>query len=93
MTLDEIIEREETLAYIFGERWKRLGEPVGELDKLNQEHLQLAEWLRELKAYREAREEITRKGNSGQWSEAVVFGFSRAIHIIDKHLMEVNADE
>lgn len=54
---------------------------------------QLAKWLRELKAYREAEEAINRKMKSGQWSEAVVFGFNHAIYIIDKHLKEVNADE
>lgn len=52
MTLDEAIEREKALAYSFGERYKRLGEPVGELDKLEAEHRQMAEWLTELKAYR-----------------------------------------
>ena len=57
------------------------------------EHRQLAKWLRELKAYEVAREEIIRKRDSGQWSEAVVFGFNHAIYIIDKHLKEVNADE
>lgn len=49
MTNDEAIEREEALAYSFGERWKRLGEPVGDLPKLEAEHRQMAEWLRELK--------------------------------------------
>lgn len=56
------------------------------------EHRQLAAWLRKLQAYEEAKEEIIRKRDSGQWSETVVFGFTRAIHIIDKHLKEVNAD-
>jgi hypothetical protein len=54
---------------------------------------QLAEWLKELKAYREAREEIIRKRDSSQWSELVVHGFSHAIYTIDNHLKEVNADE
>lgn len=49
ISLDEAIEREEALAYSFGERWKRLGEPVGDLPKLEQEHRQMAEWLRQLK--------------------------------------------
>lgn len=52
MTLDEAIEREEALAYSFGERYKRGGEPVGELDKLEAEHKQMAEWLKELKESR-----------------------------------------
>ena len=56
-------------------------------------HKRLAEWLRELKAYREARKEITRKMNSGQWSEGVVYGLDKAVRIMEKHLREVNADE
>jgi hypothetical protein len=55
MTIDEAIEREEALAYSFGERYKRLGEPVGELDKLEAEHQQFAKWLKELKEYKDAR--------------------------------------
>jgi hypothetical protein len=53
MTLDESIEREEALAYSFGERWKRLGEPVGDLPELEAEHRQMAEWLKELKSYKD----------------------------------------
>lgn len=53
MTLDEAIKREEALAYSYGERYKRGGEPVGELNKLEAEHKQMAEWLRELKERRE----------------------------------------
>ena len=53
MTLDESIYKEEALAYSFGERWKRLGEPVGDLPELEAEHRQMAEWLKELKALKE----------------------------------------
>ena len=53
MTLDEAINKEEALAYSFGERYKRLGEPVGDLPELEAEHKQYAGWLKELKAYRE----------------------------------------
>lgn len=63
------------------------------IDECSEEHRQLAEWLKKLQAYEEAREEIIRKRDSGQWSEAVVFGFNHAIYIIDKHLNEVKADE
>ena len=49
ITLDEAIYKEEALAYSFGERWKRLGEPVGDLPKLEEEHKQMAEWLKELR--------------------------------------------
>lgn len=52
MTLEEAIAKEEALAYSFGERWKRLGEAnLADLKELEEEHRQLAEWLRELKAY------------------------------------------
>lgn len=54
MTLEEAIYKEEALAYSFGERWKRLGEPVGDLPELEAEHRQMADWLRELKSWREA---------------------------------------
>ena len=53
MILDEAIERENALAYSYGERYKRLGEPVGDLQELEAEHRQMAEWLRELQKYRE----------------------------------------
>ncbi|MBQ1574731.1 MAG: hypothetical protein IIZ78_26700, partial [Clostridiales bacterium] len=49
MTLEEAIHREEALAYSFGERYKRLGEPVGDLQELEVEHRQMAEWLKALK--------------------------------------------
>lgn len=53
MTLDEAIWKDEALAYSFGERYKRGGEPVGELKKLEAEHRQRADWLKELKNWRE----------------------------------------
>ncbi len=53
----------------------------------------VCDWLRELKAYRESRKEITRKMNSGQWSEGVVYGLDKAVRIMEKHLREVNADD
>ena len=57
------------------------------------ENRQLSDWLRELEAYREAREKIQRKANSGQWSEAVVYGLTKAITIIDKCLFAHNCEE
>lgn len=58
MTLDEAIYREEALAYSYGERYKRGGEPVGDLPKIEEEHRQLEKWLKELKAYKNANEDI-----------------------------------
>ena len=52
MSLDEAIAREEALAYSFGERWKRLGEKIEDLPILEEEHRQMANWLKELKLYR-----------------------------------------
>lgn len=54
-----------------------------------EEHRQLAEWLKKLKAYEEAREEIGCL--SIVWEEGE--GIQKCINILDKHLMEVNADE
>lgn len=54
---------------------------------------QLAEWLKELKAYREAEEEINRQMKSGQWSDAVAYGMNKALVIMHKHIREVKADE
>ena len=53
MTLEEAIWKEEALAYSFGERYKRLGEPVGDLQELEAEHRQMAEWLKELKMFKD----------------------------------------
>ena len=58
MTLDEAIWKEEALAYSFGERYKRLGEPVGDLQELEVEHRQIAEWLKELKKWKALRDSI-----------------------------------
>ena len=96
-TLDEYIQYCEEVAE---EKERQVKECAWEKDSNTErrciecakEHRQLAEWLRKLQAYEEAREEIIRKRDSGQWSETVVFGFNRAIRIIDKHLKEVNAD-
>lgn len=63
------------------------------IDECSEEHRQLAEWLRELKAYEEAEEEINRKMKSGQWSDAVAYGMGKALFIIHKHIREVNADD
>ena len=58
--------------------------------KPNEEMFDMA--IRSLEAWEKVREEIQRKANSGQWSEATVFGMSKAIAIIDKHLQEVEND-
>ena len=41
---------------------------------------------------KEIRQEIDRKANSGQWSEAVVYGMQKALAIVDKHLQELESN-
>lgn len=94
MTLDEAIRHCEEVAEEKEQEAKEAHVLSGmDCMECAEEHRQLAEWLRELKAYREAREEIIRKRDSSQWSELVVHGFSHAIYTIDNHLKEVNADD
>lgn len=57
------------------------------------ERRQLAEWLKKLKAYEEAREEIIRTRDSGHMERTCCDGLNHAICIIDEHLKEVNANE
>jgi hypothetical protein len=84
MNIDEVIEREEALAYSFGERYKRLGEPVGNLMELEQEHQQMADWLNELKTYQEGIEYIKSRINYfsdlGMWD--VVNSLELALEIL-----------
>ena len=97
MTLDESIKREQMLTdsnYEMAESCHTdegvyLKEEGAYRDRAEY-HEQLAEWLRELKAYREAREKIQRKANSGQWSDAVIYGLSKATVIINKCLFAHN---
>ena len=37
------------------------------------------------KAFEDIKSEIKRKANSGQWSEATIYGLHKALAIIDKH--------
>lgn len=60
--------------------------------KCAKEHRQLAEWLKKLQAYEEAREEIIRKRDSGHMERTCNDGLKHAIYIIDKHLKEVKSD-
>lgn len=66
MTLEEAIWKEEALAYSFGERYKRLGEPVGDLPELEAEHSQYAEWFKELKYYKDRQDLINKS-----WQELI----------------------
>jgi len=59
-----------------------------ESKKCAEEHLQLAEWLKELKAYQEAYEEMRKLPIVWEFGE----GVSRCLSIIEDCLKEVNAD-
>ena len=46
--------------------------------------------IESLEAWEKVKEEIQRKANSGQWSEATTYGMNKSISIINKHLSEVS---
>lgn len=83
--LEEVIKREEETTNMYS--WGS-----GDVEK-EQYHRQLVALLKELKAYREAEEEIDRKRKSGQWSDAIVFGMNMAFWIMHNHIREVNVYE
>ena len=79
MTLEEAIKHCEEVA----EEAKRTPCIKGGLvEKCGQEHEQLAEWLKELKAYREAEEEIGQLPLSWEYGQAV----TDVWNIFQKHL-------
>jgi hypothetical protein len=86
LTLDEAIQKEEALAYSYGERWKRLGECPGDLPKLEQEHRQMAEWLKELKKLRKEQREVYENGYKEGHADGYDEGYAEAYK-------EINADE
>lgn len=99
MTLEEAIKHCEEVAEAEEQKYKDWKGDYSHLKKIDsclecaKEHRQLAEWLKKLKAYEEAREEIIRKRDSGHMERICSHGLNHAIYIIDKHLMEVNADD
>ena len=94
MTLDEAIHREESLAYSFGERYKRLGEPVGDLQELEAEHRQLAEWLKALKEIWDSGDCNDCRNGQCEWKpklgQLVRFNCPHYVGVVNE---EVNADE
>lgn len=91
---EEVAEENEGMCRV--EKAMGLGLQNDEMMKCASEHRQLAEWLRELKAYREAKCEISDMAdwhmNNGQEDIAMVISLD-ALAIISKHIEEVNADE
>ena len=93
MTLEEAIWKEEALAYSFGERWKRLGESnLADLQKLEAEHKQYAEWLRELKTYREILVNAE-KIIASTYGCVIIEGYKDVIDQMNEVFKEVNTDE
>ena len=92
MELDEAIEYEEEMAEINqaiayntnDDNWM----DIAQCEKCAEEHLQLAEWLKELKAYQKAHEEMRKLPIVWEFGEEV----SRCLSIIEDCLKEVNAD-
>ena len=97
MILEEEIQRQEEQAMSYKSMGNLLSMNMStekqframENYRLSDYHKQLAEWLKELKAYEEAREEIGCLPIV--WEEGA--GIRKCIDILDKHLMEVNADD
>ena len=97
MTLEEEIQKQEEKAMTYKSMGNQLSMNMSaekqiramEDYHMSNYHKQLAEWLKELKAYREARKEIN--GLATVWEEGE--GINKCRRILFKHLEEVNADE
>ena len=84
MTLEECIDYAEKQS-----EWMSKYTMIDIYKDKSEYYRQLAEWLKELKAYEEAREEIGCLPIV--WEEGA--GIRKCIDILDKHLKEVNADD
>lgn len=81
---EEVAEKNEKQASWF---WGKEGNPNYEnCVECAKEHRQLAEWLRELKAYRKAHEEIQHEPLVWEYGQAI----EKCLWIIDSCLKEVN---
>ena len=101
MTLEEAIEHCEEVAdkkVREKQKWERWLENDSDYravaEKVScelcaEEHRQLAEWLKELKGYREAKAEIESLPLVWEYGQ----GVEDCLAIIDKHLQEVTTDE
>ena len=95
ITLEEAIWKEEDLAYSYGERYKRLGEPVGDLPELEAEHKQYAEWLKELKhrrSYDNGCQYCKYKFRSDEDEPCIICSHNYTNKFKDDGTREVNAD-
>lgn len=95
MTLEEAIWKEKALAYSFRKRIEDMEttNPTP-LEDMEKEHLQYAEWLRELNAYRKAEKEIEQElVNWNDIDNGKCRGLFLATSIIQNYKNEeVNAD-
>ena len=97
MTIDEEIQNQEEKALAYKIIGNQLSVNISteqhimakECYDISEHHRQIAEWLKELRAYKEAREEIGCLPIV--WEEGA--GIRKCIDILDKHLMEVENEE
>ena len=93
----ELAEENEKDAEQF-KRIKATQDMISHCYECAEEHRRLADWLRELKAYKKAYTEIDSKiecdymGTNG-YEMAVSDGYQGAINIIDRCIEEVNTDD
>lgn len=93
----ELAEENEKDAKQF-KRFRGTQDMISHCYECAKEHRQLAEWLKELKAYKKAYTEIDSKiesdymGNN-EYEMAVSDGYQGAINIIDRCIEEVKADD
>lgn len=102
MTLDEAIYREEALAYSYKRRIEEMEttDPTP-LENMEKEHRQLAEWLRELRAYRMFKDTLYK--SCDEWCKFPQYKENRTMcgacdlggiqDLLENALEEVNADE
>lgn len=97
MTLEEAITHCLEVAEAEEQKYKDWKGDYSHLNKIDSclecasEHRQLAEWLRKLKAYKEAKEKIELKAEKCPQDE-IRYGMLSALYVLEKCLKEVNAD-
>ena len=84
MTIEEAIEYNKNLRM-----YMKISDKNQPCKFLEENYIALDMAIKSLEAWGKVKEEIQRKANSGQWSEATIYGMNKSISIIDKHLKEV----
>ena len=98
MILDEMIDEHERIAEGLKHQADAFTRPVPHIKgsgriyinrrKKAMEEILLTRRLKELRAYKKAKIEIAKKCDSGQWSEAVIYGMQKALFIMNKYVCE-----